>query len=151
MFFSEKTRFLFWVTHEKFQNPENFCFLFPKVFHRKGLKNGWKIVHGKSLSVRVRKNSGNFISNGPILLVWVTHGKFELEGLIRKLFTVEPRASGGVRRAYKVVVEGFCGSCWGTACPVYCPVAMSRSYLHGYPQKASGLRGLTFERKKIFF
>ena len=37
------------------------------------------------MSVRVRKNSGNFISNGPILLVWVTHGKFELEGLIRKL------------------------------------------------------------------
>ena len=29
--------------------------------------------HGKSLSVRVRKNSGNFISNGPILLVWVKH------------------------------------------------------------------------------
>jgi hypothetical protein len=29
--FSEKTRFLFWVTHEKIQKPENFCFLFPKV------------------------------------------------------------------------------------------------------------------------
>ena len=45
------------------------------------------------MSVRVRKNSGNIISNGPILLVWVTDGKFELEGLIRKLFTVKPRAS----------------------------------------------------------
>ena len=44
--------------------------------------------------MRVRKNSGNFISNGPILLVWVTHRKFELEGLIRKLFTVKPRANG---------------------------------------------------------
>ena len=91
--FSKKTRFLFWVTHEKFQKPANFSFLFSKVFHRKGLKNGWKKVHGKSLSVRVRKNSGNFISNGPILLVWVTHDKFELEGLIWKLFTVKPRAT----------------------------------------------------------
>ena len=44
------------------------------------------------MSVRVRKNPGNFISNGPILTVWVTHGKFELKGLIRKLFTVKPRA-----------------------------------------------------------
>ena len=88
--FSEKTRFLFWVTHEKFQKPENFCF-----FVRISLKrpeNGWKKVHGKSLSVRIRKNSGTFISNGPILLVWVTHKKFELEGLIWKLFTVKPRA-----------------------------------------------------------
>ena len=50
-------------------------------------------VHRKTLSVRVRKNSGNFISNGPILLVWVTHGKLELEGLIHKLFTVKPRAT----------------------------------------------------------
>ena len=69
-------------------------FWFPKIFHRKGLKKGWKKVHQKSLNVRVRKNSGNFISNGPILLVWVTHGKFELEGLIRKLITVKPRAIG---------------------------------------------------------
>ena len=45
------------------------------------------------MSVRVRKNSGNFISNGPFLLVWVTHRKFELEGLIQKLFTVKLRAS----------------------------------------------------------
>ena len=44
--------------------------------------------------MRVRKNSGNFISNGPIILVWVTHGKVELEGLIRKLFTVKSRAIG---------------------------------------------------------
>ena len=50
-------------------------------------------VHGKSLSMRVRKNSDNFISNGPILLVWVTHGKFELKGVIQKLFTVKPRAN----------------------------------------------------------
>ena len=38
-FFYEKTRFLFWVKHEKFQKPENLGFLFPKVFHRRGLKN----------------------------------------------------------------------------------------------------------------
>ena len=70
------TRFLFWVTHEKFQKPENLSFLFPKVYHRKGLKNWCKKVHGKSLSVRVRKNTGNFISNGPIFLVWVTDRKY---------------------------------------------------------------------------
>ena len=51
-----------------------------------------KKVHGQSLSLRVRKNSCNFISNGPILLVWVTHGKFELEGWIQKLFMIKPRA-----------------------------------------------------------
>ena len=51
-----------------------------------------KKVQGKSLSVQLRKNSVNFISNGPILLVWVTQGKFALEGLIQKLFTVKPRA-----------------------------------------------------------
>jgi hypothetical protein len=39
------------------------------------------------------KNSCNLISNGPNLLVWVTHGKFELEGWIRKLFIVKPRAT----------------------------------------------------------
>ena len=48
----------------------------------------------KSLSVRARKNSGNLISNGPILLVWVTQGKFELEELIWKLFTVKPQGNG---------------------------------------------------------
>ena len=68
-------------------------FWFPKVFHRKGLKKGGKKVHGKSLTVRLWKNSVNFISNGPILLVWLTHRKFELEGLIRKLFTVIPRTT----------------------------------------------------------
>ena len=48
-----------------------------------------KKVNGKSLSVRLRKNSENLISNGSILLVWVTHRKFELEGLIRKMFQSE--------------------------------------------------------------
>ena len=43
--------------------------------------------------MRLRKNSVNFISNGPILLVWVAHGKSELEGLIQKVFTVKPRAN----------------------------------------------------------
>ena len=31
----------------KFQKPGNFWFLLPKVFHRKGLKNGWKKFTGK--------------------------------------------------------------------------------------------------------
>ena len=43
--------------------------------------------------MRVQKNLGNFLSNGPILLVWVTHGKSELEGLIQKLFTDKPWAT----------------------------------------------------------
>ena len=51
-----------------------------------------KKVHRKSLSMRLRKKSADFISNGPIL-VWETHGKFEREGFIRKLFTVKPRAN----------------------------------------------------------
>ena len=46
----------------------------------------------KSLSLRVRKNSCNFIFYGPNLLVWVTHGKFGLEGWIQKLFIVKPQA-----------------------------------------------------------
>ena len=45
------------------------------------------------MRLRLRKNLVNFISNGPILVVWVTHKQFELEGLIQKLFTVKPRAN----------------------------------------------------------
>ena len=43
--------------------------------------------------MRVRKNSWNFIFYGPNLLVWVTHGNFELEGWIWKLFIVKPRGN----------------------------------------------------------
>ena len=47
-----------------------------------------KKVHGKSLSLRLRKNSYNFTSNGPILLALVKYGKFELEGWIKQLLLV---------------------------------------------------------------
>ena len=63
-------------------------------------------VHGKSLSMRLRKNSVNFISKGPILLVCVTPRKFELEGLIQKLFTVKPWANqhgqGSILKSYSL-------------------------------------------------
>ena len=91
--FSEKAISWFWVTHEKFQKPATIRDFFSNAIHIKGLKIGWKKVHRKSLSLRVRKNSCNFIFYGPNLLVWVTHGKFELEGWIQKLFIVKPRAS----------------------------------------------------------
>ena len=47
-----------------------------------------------------------FISNGPILLVWVTDRKFELEGLNQKKFTVKPRANvySNLDKAKKSVV-----------------------------------------------
>ena len=35
--------------------------------------------HRKSLSVGLRKNSGNLISNDPILSVWVTHTNLSWE------------------------------------------------------------------------
>ena len=56
-------------------NNSDFCFI--KYFTEKVLKMSEKKVHVQSLSLRVRNNPCNFISNGPILLVWVTHGKFE--------------------------------------------------------------------------
>ena len=91
--FSEKAISYFWVTYEKFQNPETIQDFFSNAIHIKGLKIGWKKVHRKSLSLRVRKNSCNLIFYGPNLLVWVTHGKFELEWRIQKLFIVKPRAT----------------------------------------------------------
>ena len=44
----------------------DFCFL--KYFTEKAWQMGEKKFTEKNLSVRVRKNSGNFISNDPILL-----------------------------------------------------------------------------------
>ena len=41
----------------------------------------------------MQKNSFYITSNGPILLVWVTHNKFELARQIGKLFIVKPRAT----------------------------------------------------------
>ena len=74
--FRIKTIFEFCVLHEKFQKPAAIRDFFSNALHIKGLKIGWKKVHRKSLSLRVRKNSCNFIFYGPNLLVWVTHGKF---------------------------------------------------------------------------
>ena len=45
--------------------------------------------HGKGASVWLKKNSCYFISNGPILSVWVTQGEFGLEGYVQKLFIVK--------------------------------------------------------------
>ena len=67
--------------------------LFPKVFYGKDLKNGWKKVHGKSLSVCQMKNLCNFISYGTILFVWVTHKTFELDKWIKQFFIVKHRAT----------------------------------------------------------
>ena len=50
-------------------------------------------VHEKSLSVCMQNNSCYFISNGSILLVLITHRKFELDRWIQKLFIVKPRAT----------------------------------------------------------
>ena len=52
------------------------------------------------LSLRLRQNSFNFIYNGPILLVWVTHGKVEMEGLIQKHFIVKPRVYVQSQQSY---------------------------------------------------
>ena len=52
------------------------------------------------LSLRLRQNSFNFIYNGPILLVWVTHGKVEMEGWIQKHFIVKPRVSVQSQQSY---------------------------------------------------
>ena len=57
-------------------------------------KKAWKMGEKKFTEKVWACGSGRFISNGPILLVWETHGKFELEGFIQKLFTVKPRATG---------------------------------------------------------
>ena len=78
---------------EKFQKPETIPDFFYKAMYKKGLKIGWKKVHGKSLSVCYRKNSFNFNSDGLNLLVWVTHKKFELDRWIRKLFILKSRAT----------------------------------------------------------
>ena len=50
-------------------------------------------VHGKSFSLRLWRNSCKFIYDCHILLVWVTHEKFKLEGWIKKLFIIKPRAN----------------------------------------------------------
>ena len=59
------------------------------------------------MSLRVRKNPFNFIFDGPNLLVWVTHGKFELEGWIGKLFIVKPQANVHGERMTKSSREKF--------------------------------------------
>ena len=78
-----------WKIPEAWNNPR----FFSKAIHIKGLKIGWKKVHWKSLSVCLKKNSSNFISDGLKLLVWVTHKKFELDRWIRKLLIFKPRAN----------------------------------------------------------
>ena len=50
-------------------------------------------VRRKSLSVCLKKNSPNFISDGLKLLVWVTHKKFELDRWIQQLLIFKPRAT----------------------------------------------------------
>ena len=94
----------FWKSHKlilgnTWKIPEawnNQRFFSSNSIHIKGLEIGWKKVHRKSLSVCLKKNSSNFISDGLKLLVWVTHKKFELDRWIQKLFIFKPRASGGV-------------------------------------------------------
>ena len=49
----------------------NICFL--KVFTERAWKMGEQNIPGKSFSVCMRTCSCNIISNGRILLVWVTH------------------------------------------------------------------------------
>ena len=83
---------MYGVIHDNFQKRETIQVLFAKVFNKKSLKMGEQKFDKKSLSLRLQKNSNNFINNGPILLVQVTHVKFELEGWIPKLFIVKPRA-----------------------------------------------------------
>ena len=65
---------------------------------------GEKKVHTKSLSLRLWKNSCNFIYDGPIILVWVSHKKFEREGWIQKLFIVKPRASEEVKEVQQLII-----------------------------------------------
>ena len=93
---------------------------FSNAIHVKGLKIVWKKVHWKSLSLRIRKNLCNLIFYGPNLLVWVTHGKFELEGWIQKLFIVKPRAS--VQCVQWVQGGVLCSYSMCSMCSVYCTV-----------------------------
>ena len=93
----------FWKSHKlilgnTWKNPEAWNNLkqSSNVIHIKGLKIGWKKVHRKSLSVWLKKNPFNFISDGLKLLVWVTHKKFERDRWIQKLLIFKPRANGHV-------------------------------------------------------
>ena len=56
-FRTRKLKLCPWTFFHPFFRP----FLWNTLFHRKSLKNGWKKVHRLSLSLRVRKNSCNFI------------------------------------------------------------------------------------------
>ena len=90
----------FWKSHKlilgntwKIQEAWNNLRFFSNAIHIKGLKIGWKKVHRKSLSVCLKKNPSNFISDGLKLLVWVTHKQFELDRWIQKLLIFKPRAT----------------------------------------------------------
>ena len=96
-FCSKKTRFLFWVTHEKFQKPKYFCFLFPKIFHRKGLKNGWKKFTEKVWACA----SGKGLKNG-----WK-------KGSMKKFEHARPKDQHEVRHVWCIGVLSFLfGEIW---------------------------------------
>ena len=69
---------------------------FVEVFFRKSLD--WvKIVHRVRLSVRLKKNLCYFISDGPIILVDVKRGNFELDRWIRIFVIVKQRNTDQAR------------------------------------------------------